>query len=44
MKKVRVEVQTSLTYTPFENIKELIKQTGRKEDKNGNDQHTTSNR
>lgn len=40
MKKIRVEVQTTLTYTPFENIGELIKKdkkSPKKEDKkNGN--------
>jgi hypothetical protein len=36
MKKIRVEVQTTLTYTPFENIGELLKKekkAPKKEDK-----------
>ena len=44
MKKVKVEVQSSLTYTPFENIWELIKKDPKKEAKDGHDKHTTPNR
>lgn len=35
MKKVKVEVESTLTYTPFENLGELIKQSkkDKKEDK-----------
>ena len=30
MKKVKVEVESTLTYTPFENIKEIIKEAEKK--------------
>ena len=36
MKKIKVEVQTTLTYTPFENIGELLKKEKKEEKKDGN--------
>ena len=44
MKKVKVEVQSTLTYTPFENIGELIKDAPKKEVQNGDDKHSASSR
>lgn len=35
MKKIKVEVQTTLTYTPFENIKELMVKQSEKDTKEG---------
>lgn len=43
MKKIRVEVQTTLTYTPFENIGELLKNEKKEEKKNGCNSSTDSN-
>ncbi len=43
MKKVKVEVESTLTYTPFENIGELLKKS-KKEDKADGNSRTTSNR
>ena len=35
MKKIKVEVEHSLTYTPFENIGELLKKAKKEEKDNG---------
>ena len=40
MKKIKVEVESTLTYTPFENIGELIKQSKEKEEKPNEKQRT----
>ena len=36
MKKIKVEVQSTLTYTPFENIGELLKKSPQKDKKEDN--------
>lgn len=36
MKKIKVEVNSTLTYTPFENIGELLKKMKKEDKKNGN--------
>ena len=41
MKKVKVEVESTLTYTPFENIGELLKKKKKEVKANGRD-NTTS--
>ena len=43
MKKIKVEVNNTLTYTPFENIGELLKKTKKEDKKNGNSS-TNANR
>lgn len=42
MKKIKVEVNNTLTYTPFENIGELLKKTKKEDKKNGNSSTNTN--
>lgn len=42
MKKIKVEVEHSLTYTPFENIGELLKKAKKEEKDNGNSRTNSS--
>ena len=44
MKKVKKQVNTTLTYTPFENVGELLKKKGKEGKAYGNNSHTNSNR